>query len=217
MYKTGDLGRWLPDGTIEFLGRNDFQVKIRGFRVELGEIEAVLTQHPGVREAAVVLDETDGDKWLVAYIVPGPSTPSTAELRTYLGGKLPDYMLPSVFVVLEAMPLTPHGKVDRSALPAPGPSRLNQHDTYVAPRTPIEELLSVIWCEVLRLDRISIHDNFFELGGHSLLAMRVSVRLRNKIHVEVPLHYIFDRPTIAGLAIVILETLQRDELTPAHA
>jgi amino acid adenylation domain-containing protein len=205
MYRTGDLVRYLPDGNLVYLGRLDDQVKLRGFRVELGEIEAALTEHPGVREAAVVLDDRDGDKWLVGYFVSGQSTPSTAELRTYLGGKMPDYMLPSVFVVLEAMPLTPNGKVDRRALPAPGPDRLGQHDTYVAPRTPIEELLSLIWCEVLHLDRIGIHDNFFDLGGHSLVATRVRARIAAAFDLEISLARVFQTPTVEGLAEAVAE------------
>ncbi|NEQ80572.1 MAG: amino acid adenylation domain-containing protein, partial [Moorea sp. SIO2I5] len=216
IYKTGDLGRWLPDGNIEFLGRIDNQVKIRGFRIELGEIEALLAQHPAVRETAVVVrEENPDDKRLVAYFVPFPETrvlPEDAEaensaitselvpqLRNFLKEKLPEYMVPSAFVPLEALPLTPSGKVDRRSLPAP--DWLQQRgQTYVAPRTPIEEVIAGIWTQVLGVEQVSIDDNFFERGGHSLLATQLISRLRNVFQIELPLRKIFEYPTIAALA-----------------
>jgi amino acid adenylation domain-containing protein len=176
LYRSGDLARRLANGDIEYLGRIDLQVKIRGFRIELGEIEAALRQHPEVREAVVVLDEREKDKRLVGYIVPGSSTPSTAELRAFLGEKLPDYMLPSVFVVLNAVPLTANGKLDRKALPAP---KTDAYATggYEPPQGEIETKLAAIWAEVLKLDRVGRYDNFFEMGGDSLRAYRLFVKI----------------------------------------
>jgi acyl-coenzyme A synthetase/AMP-(fatty) acid ligase len=219
LYRTGDLAHYLPDGAIEYLGRTDHQVKIRGFRVELGEIEYLLNQHPAVGQSVVVaITDSTGDKRLAAYVTPSGREPlETEALRAHLQRSLPDYMVPAVFTVLDALPLSPNGKVDRGVLPAPSSDRIDRHDAYVAPRTPIENLLTSIWCEVLRRDQVAIHDNFFELGGHSLLAFQVTARLKDKIHVDVPLHCIFERPTIAELAIVMLERLQRDEPTPGHA
>jgi acyl-coenzyme A synthetase/AMP-(fatty) acid ligase/acyl carrier protein len=202
LYRSGDLTRYLPDGNIEFLGRIDHQVKIRGFRIELGEIETVLDQHPAVRDAVVSAREgTPGDEQLVAYVVPGSQPRGLlTELRGYLQKKLPEYMVPSAFVVLEALPLTPNGKVDRKALPAPDPSGFRAENSYAEPRTPVEEQLVEIWEEVLGLERVGIHDNFFELGGHSLLATRVVSRVRKVFQVELPLLSLFEEPTVAGLA-----------------
>ena len=172
MYKTGDLVRWLPDGNIEYLGRLDHQVKVRGFRIELGEIEAVLREHPAVRETVVVArKDASGEKSLVAYLVPhAMQQPTLGDLRAHVRQKLPNYMVPSAFVLLESLPITPNGKVDRRALPSPEERRLQTAHEYEAPRTPLQRDLAAIWAEVLRLDRVGIHDNFFELGGHSLLA-----------------------------------------------
>jgi acyl-coenzyme A synthetase/AMP-(fatty) acid ligase len=175
LYKTGDLARYLPDGNIEFLGRLDYQVKIRGFRIELGEIESLLSHHPAIREAVVVArEDKPGDRRLVAYLRPHQQAcPTSAELRSFLTQKLPDYMVPSAFVFLDALPLTANGKIDRRALPAPDQRRRELEETYVAPRSPLEELLAKVWQEVLGVERVSVYDNFFNIGGHSLLSMRV--------------------------------------------
>jgi amino acid adenylation domain-containing protein len=207
LYGTGDLARYLPDGNLEFLGRIDQQVKIRGFRIELGEIEAVLRQHPAAREVVVIArEDVAGDKRLVAYLVATQlPPPSPHELRTFLQQKLPDYMVPSAFMVLDALPLTPHGKVDRRALPTPDRAGSTIDGSFVAPRTPAEEVLAGIWAQVLRVERVGIQDNFFELGGHSLLATQLLSRLRDAFQVELPLHRLFAAPTIAGLACAIEE------------
>jgi acyl carrier protein len=201
LYKTGDLVRYLPDGNIEYLGRIDHQVKIRGFRIELGEIEAVLRQHRAVEDAVVIGQEYDlHDKRLVAYVVPSQEQVlSTSELRHYLKQKLPDHMVPSAFVRLEALPLTPNDKVDRRALPMPDRIR-SVEETFAPPLTPFEEVLASIWSEVLRLDSVGIHDNFFELGGHSLLATQVISRLPQAFGIELPLQTIFEAPTLGELS-----------------
>ena len=202
LYKTGDLARYLPDGNIEFLGRGDNQVKIRGFRIELGEIEAELSQHPNVGEIALLVREDEpGNKYLVAYIVPHDNViPTLSELRSSLKQKLPDYMVPSAFVMLDALPLTPNGKVDRRALPAPDCTRLVSEQTFASPRTPIEEVLAGIWAQVLGYEPVDIHDNFFDLGGHSLLATQVISRVRSALQVELPLRCLFESPTVTELA-----------------
>ncbi|MEH2435909.1 MAG: amino acid adenylation domain-containing protein [Nostoc sp.] len=200
IYKTGDLARWLPDGNIEYLGRIDNQIKIRGFRIELGEIEALLNQHNDVQASVVTArEDTPGDKRLVVYVVPHQHTPTINELRLFLKAKLPDYMVPNAFVMLESMPLTPNGKVDRHALPAPD-LHSDRTEKYVAPRTPIEEILVQIWSQVLKVEQVGIHDNFFELGGHSLLATQVLSRIRDRFKVQLPLHELFNTLTIAELA-----------------
>jgi amino acid adenylation domain-containing protein len=196
MYRTGDLARYLVDGNIEFLGRVDHQVKVRGHRVELGEIEAVLAAHPGVRQA-VVIARRDDDVRIVAYIV-GASMPHD-ELRASLRKKLPEYMLPSAFVFLKTLPLTPNGKVDRAALPVPEHARAGQTE-FVAPRTPVEEKLAGMWAGLLKLKTIGVHDNFFELGGHSLLATQVVSRMRKEFQVEITLVSLFESPTVAAMA-----------------
>ena len=207
LYKTGDLARYLTDGKIEFLGRMDHQVKVRGFRIELGEIEVVLTQHPAVRQAvAVVRKDVPGDNRLVAYVVPSiEQTPTRNELRNFLKSKLPEYMVPSAFVVLDSLPLTPNRKVDRRALPIPDGSRPEPEGGFVAPRTPVEETLAGIWAEVLGVERVGANDNFFELGGHSLLATQVMSRVRSAFEVEIPLRSVFESPTVAGLAVQIAQ------------
>ncbi|WP_169218415.1 non-ribosomal peptide synthetase [Brasilonema sp. UFV-L1] len=215
LYKTGDLARYLPDGNIEYLGRIDNQVKIRGFRIELGEIEAVLSQHPSVHSVVVTARvDTPGDQRLVAYIVPQlPTAPTISELRQFLKVKLPEYMVPSAIVILEALPVTPNGKVDRRALPAPELHR-ELLDKYVAPRTPIEEMLTHIWAGVLRVKQVGIHDNFFELGGHSLLATQLISRIRTCLKVELPLRSVFAAVTVAQLAREIQQWQQQQlELT----
>ncbi|MEH2088950.1 amino acid adenylation domain-containing protein [Nostoc sp.] len=212
LYKTGDLARYLPDGNIEYLGRIDNQVKIRGFRIELGEVEAVLSQHSDVQASCVIArEDTPGDKRLVAYVVAHQnSTPTTSKLRQFLKAKLPEYMVPNAFVILGSLPITPSGKLDRRALPAPD-LYSDCTDKYVAPRTPIEELLAQIWVQVLKLEFVGIHDNFFELGGHSLLATQLVSRIRNIFKVELPLRELFARATVAELALFI-EQLQQQNL-----
>ena len=202
LYKSGDLAHYLSNGEIEYLGRIDDQVKIRGFRIELGEIEAVLGQYSGVRETVVLVRVArPGDKQLVAYIVPNSEqAPTSSELRNYLKGQMPEYMVPSAFVMLEALPLTPNGKVDRRALPAPDTLRPELDEAFVASRTSVEELLAGIWSQVLNLERVGIHDNFFHLGGHSLLATQVMSRVYKTFQIELPLRCLFELPTIAGLA-----------------
>ncbi|HJX28841.1 MAG TPA: condensation domain-containing protein, partial [Thermoanaerobaculia bacterium] len=200
LYRTGDLARHLPGVGVEFLGRVDHQVKIRGFRIELGEIETEIRRHPAVRDTVVLAREDEpGDRRLVAYVVNVPNTPfSVEELRTGLGGNLPDYMVPSAFVLLPALPLTANGKVDRRALPAPQPGRDSAEP--VAPRTPVEELLAGLWIQVLRRNDVGVHDNFFDLGGHSLLATQLFSRMREVFQADLPLNLLFEAPTVAGLA-----------------
>jgi amino acid adenylation domain-containing protein len=205
LYRSGDLARWSPDGELEYLGRIDDQVKIRGFRIELGEIEAVLSQHPVVYSSLVVAREDEpGDKRLVAYVVAAPGAILSAnELRSFLQQKLPEYMVPSVFMSVGSLPLTPNGKLDRKALPEPDQSRPELDESFAAPRTPVEEILANIWAEVLKLDKVGIHDNFFELGGHSLLATQVIARINDVFGTNVHLRRLFETPTIAGLAVSI--------------
>ncbi|MBI5100065.1 MAG: amino acid adenylation domain-containing protein [Nitrospirae bacterium] len=208
LYRTGDLARYLPDGNIEFLGRIDHQVKIRGFRIEIGEVEAILGHHPDVKETIVIVREDQpGNKRLVAYVVHNnkKSALATNELRSFMKGHLPDYMVPSAFVALDSLPLTPNGKVDQKALPAPDSERLGSEDSYVSPRIPIEKVLAGIWCEILGLNQVGVHDNFFELGGHSLLATQVMSRLRKVFEVEIPLRTLFESPTVEELAFALLQ------------
>ena len=202
LYKTGDLARYLSDGKIEFLDRVDQQVKVRGFRIELGEIGAAIGRHPAVRETVVLAHEdSSGEKRLVAYLIAKPDCPLAIEhLRSFLKDELPDYMMPAVFVPLEALPLMPNGKVDRRALPAPDRTQAETGNPFVASRTPTEELVTQIWAQVLGVERVGIHDDFFHLGGHSLLATQVVSRLREAFQVDLPLRGIFELPTVAGLA-----------------
>jgi acyl carrier protein len=211
IYLTGDLGRIRPDGCLEYLGRRDFQVKIRGFRVEVTEVETVLLEHTNVRESTVVAQEGRfSDKRLVAYLVPSKKPgPSTSELRSLLKEKLPDYMIPSVFVMLDTLPLTPAGKVDRKALPFPSSARPELDTSFVAPTTPVEEELAKIWAEVLSLDQVGIQDNFFDLGGHSLLATQVISRVINTFKVELPIKSLFESPTVADMTVVITENMAK--------
>ncbi len=205
LYKTGDLVQFESDGTLEFLGRVDQQVKVRGFRIELGEIEAVLNSHPAIREAVVVAKEMS----LVGYVVLEDRDAPVADLREFLKELLPDYMVPSAFVTLEAMPLTSTGKVDRKALPAPNDSAAeSSRRSYVAPQTPAEIEVAQIWSEVLRVERVGSTDNFFDLGGHSLLATQVISRLRGTFGVDIALRNVFEAPTVAALAARIEEARQ---------
>ena len=210
LYKTGDLARYLSDGNIDFLGRIDDQVKIRGYRIELGEIESVLCQHSGVREAVVVArEDVPGDKHLVAYLVAASQNSSVSELRGFLKAKLPEYMVPSAFMFLDALPITPNGKIDRKSLRAPDRDRNALEQAYVAPRSPTEEILVGIWSEVLKIDRVGIHDNFFELGGHSLLAVQIISRLCKAFGLELRLRRLFESPTVAEMAAVIEEQREK--------
>ncbi|HEX2189999.1 MAG TPA: amino acid adenylation domain-containing protein, partial [Longimicrobiaceae bacterium] len=197
LYRTGDRVRWLADGALEYLGRVDQQVKMRGFRIEPGEVESALRRHPGVRDAAVVVRGEGGDALLVGYFVPAGEPVDAAELRGWLRAGLPEHMVPGALVALEALPLTPGGKLDRRALPAPGAAA---GEAYVAPRTPTEAALAEVFGAVLRRERVGVHDGFFELGGHSLLATRVVSRVRETLGVEVPLRALFEAPTVAALA-----------------
>jgi amino acid adenylation domain-containing protein len=199
LYRTGDLARWTEEGSIDYLGRIDHQVKVRGFRIELGEIECVLAAHPGVREAVVLArEDVPGDRRLVAYVLRGGAPAEAAALREHVRGVLPEYMVPAAVVPLDEFPRTPNGKLDRKALPAPewGGSEA----AYVAPRTPVEEVLAGIWCEVLGVQRVGARDNFFGLGGHSLVATRVVSRVRRLLGVELPLRALFASPTVEALA-----------------
>ncbi len=201
LYRTGDLARWLPNGVIEFLGRMDTQVKLRGFRIELGEVEVVLSQHPDVRENVVVVrEDRPGDKRLIAYVVTTLPNGDMAALRTFLRNRLPDYMIPSAFVPLDALPLTPSGKVDRHVLPAPDALSLGLEARYTPPRNDTEETIAAVWCAVLGLEKIGVDDNFFHIGGHSLLATQVIARLCNAFEIALPLRQLFERPTVASLA-----------------
>ncbi|MEH2199893.1 non-ribosomal peptide synthetase [Nostoc sp.] len=217
LYKTGDLGRYLPNGELEYLGRIDNQVKIRGFRIELGEIEAILATHPDVWETVVVVREDEpGDKRLVAYVVAKTAQSlSTSQLRRFLSEQLPSYMVPSAFVVLPSLPLTSNGKIDRKALPVPV-SREGLEVNFVAPHTPEEEILVKIWADILKVDQVGIHDNFFELGGNSLLGTQVISRLRTAFSINLSLHRLFISPTVAELAhnieVVRIATENEDDL-----
>lgn len=203
LYKTGDLARALPDGTVEFLGRTDFQIKLRGYRIELGEIEARLTEHAGIQQAVVTARASRaGEKYLAAYIVPRDSGGEPLGWREFLKERVPDYMIPTALICLPALPLNQNGKVDRALLPDPE-EYLASSRRYVAPCNPTEEMLTAIWATILKRDRIGIHDNFFDLGGHSLLATQVMARVRSLFRVELPLRTLFEATTVAQLAEAI--------------
>ncbi|MCT2582859.1 amino acid adenylation domain-containing protein [Actinophytocola gossypii] len=203
LYATGDLARYRADGLLEFLGRADQQVKVRGFRIELGEIEAALLADPRVREVVVGTHGTGQDVRLVAHLVPStPDTPDAGELRAWLRHRLPEYMVPTAFTWLDAMPLTANGKVDRRSLPAPD---FTSEVEWVAPRDPVEEVLAGIWREVLGLPRIGVRDDFFRIGGHSLLAAKVLARTREAFAIDVPIHRMFAAPTVEGVAATLAE------------
>lgn len=210
LYKTGDLVRFAPDGTLEFLGRVDHQVKIRGFRVELGEIEAKLNQHPSVKQSVVIVrEDVPGNKSLVAYLIANvDETQSvTNQLRTFIREDLPEYMVPSAYVYLDTFPLTPNKKIDRKALPAPDQNRPDLEESFVPPRDEMEEAIADVMADILSLDRIGIYDNFFDLGGHSLLATRLVSRLRQEFNIDLPLQILFEMPTVAQLSVVIEEII----------
>ena len=201
IYRTGDLVRYLPTGDIEYLGRIDNQVKIRGFRIEMGEIENVLDKHPQVEQGVVIVrEDTPGNKQLVAYIVPGECQPTIQEIRQFLKIQLPDYMIPEAFVVLETMPLTPNGKVDRRALPKP--EEINQEipTNFITPQTDLQVQIAEIWEEVLHIQSIGINQNFFELGGHSLLATQIVSRIRQNLKIDLNVRHFFASPTVEFLA-----------------
>jgi acyl-CoA synthetase (AMP-forming)/AMP-acid ligase II/acyl carrier protein len=202
LYKTGDLARFLPDGTIEYLGRLDFQVKIRGFRIELGEIEAVLTQHPEIATAVVIAqDSAAGDPRLIAYLVPQSAKVLTTEaLKEYLLKKLPEYMVPAVFMTIPELPLSANGKINRKALPEPNQDRPVLEQVYFSPSNTTEQNLADIWCHILTLERIGVNDNFFDLGGNSLLIVRVASLVENKMCISIPIAKMFQYPTIRSLA-----------------
>jgi amino acid adenylation domain-containing protein len=222
LYRTGDLVRWLPDGTLEYLGRIDHQVKVRGYRIELGEIESVLLAHASVRDAVVVARDEGGSKRLLGYVAVGAAARADEAglvnaLRSRLLEQLPGYMVPSVFVVLERLPLTANGKLDRKALPVPEASDLLKSQ-YVAPGTATEEKLCALWEEVLKVDRVGMQDNFFQLGGHSLLAVRLISRVRETFDVELPVRTLFENGTVGSLTAEVVECLiQKRSLENAEA
>ena len=221
LYKTGDLGRWRTDGRIEFLGRNDHQVKIRGYRIELGEIEAQIASHEDVQDVVVaVREDKPGRKLLVAYVVSRSAKPNIQELtdglRNHAKNLLPAHMLPSAWVILEQMPLTPNGKVDRKTLAGPL-HRPKETREFIAPRDDVERMLSDIWTQVLGVKHIGVQDNFFELGGHSLFAGIVVSHIRERAHVELPLRALFDAQTLEQLAGVIRSELHTRPTATAHA
>ena len=220
VYKTGDLGRMLPDGNYEYLGRRDLQVKVRGVRIELNEIEGVLRSHPAVKDVAVT-DHADsnGETYLCAYLVLSEEVASS-ELRDFIKQDLPDPMVPSFFVKLPALPRTFSGKVDRRALPVPERKRDAMKAPFVAPRTPTEEIVAGIWAQVLEVKEVGIHDNFFELGGHSLRMTQVVSRLSKAFQIELPLRTLFEIPTVSALATrieVIQRTADNQQLPPLVA
>jgi len=207
LYRTGDLCRWRADGNIEYLGRIDHQVKLRGFRIELGEIESNLASHPAIAQSVVILrEDRPGDKRLVAYYTAsGEILPSIALLREHLQTSLPEYMIPSAFVHLDALPLTPSGKIDRRGLPAPDLKDIDAQDQYTPPRNGVEEQLVEIWQEILGIERIGVHDNFFALGGHSLLAVRLFNTINQRFQKTLPLSLVFQRGSIAQIASSLVE------------
>jgi amino acid adenylation domain-containing protein len=213
LYRTRDRARYLSDGRIEFLGRLDHQVKIRGFRIELGEIESALREHPAVKEAVAAMKSANDEKYIAAYVVPeSGSAPTAAELRAFLKQRLPEYMAPSTFVLLDQLPLTATGKLDRAALPEPDRQRREHESAFVNPRNAVEETLVEIFAEVLGVERVSIHDNFFEFGGHSLLATRAVTRIRKMFNIGLPLRCFFENPTVAEIA----EFLKSHEPVPGR-
>jgi amino acid adenylation domain-containing protein len=217
LYRTGDLARFLPDGTIEFIGRRDRQVKIRGFRIELGEIEAALGQHRAVRQAVLMASGTDAaDKRLVAYVVPEDGeTLTLADVNSFLKQRLPEHMLPSAVALLAEMPLSANGKINRQALSSYEHAPLAREESFIAPRTPVEEILTRLWAELLKVERVSLYEDFFELGGHSLLATQLISRVRAHFGVELALNTLFEAPTVAEQAAQVEAALRMDAGTQA--
>jgi amino acid adenylation domain-containing protein len=211
IYRTGDLGRMLPDGCLLHLGRKDFFVKVRGYRIDIDEIETALLECPGIKEAVVVArNNNSGDERLVAYVVPTlRPAPDVSELRTFLRAKLPEYMVPWAFVTLDTIPLTATHKIDRKALPEPSTSRPDMATPYMEPKTPIEQKLASIWAEVLSVDQVGIHDDFLALGGHSLAASRVISRVIAVFELQLPIQALFDSPTVAAMADVIADKVKQ--------
>jgi acyl carrier protein len=201
LYRTGDLGRWSGEGEVEYVGRADAQVKVRGYRVELGEIEAALLKHEGVRDCVVVAgEEKESGGHLIAYVVSGDGAGLDAnDLRTFMKELVPEYMVPTTVVFLDQLPLTASGKVDRGALPAPDPEKAAAHG-FVAPRTELERTIAAVWATVLGKQKIGVNDNFFDLGGHSLLVAKVHMQLCAELEMEIPMVKLFEHPTVASLA-----------------
>jgi acyl-coenzyme A synthetase/AMP-(fatty) acid ligase len=208
LYRTGDLGRYRPDGSLTVLARLDQQVKIRGVRIEPEEVSAVLSRHPALAACAVVArGDHGGEPTLVAYVVASKDQVGAAELRAFLAEHLPTALVPSTFVFLDHLPLTPNGKLDRRALPAPEEGVGAFEQPYLAPRTPIERLLAGMWAEVLGVPRVGVHDDFFGLGGHSLRATQIIARARAAFRIELPLRSLFETPTVAGLSLIVAQRL----------
>jgi acyl-coenzyme A synthetase/AMP-(fatty) acid ligase/aryl carrier-like protein len=215
LYRTGDMVRRLKKGDLEFLGRGDGQIKLRGFRIELGEIESVLSTHPALDQVVVLLrEDVPGDKRLVAYIIPhGTSAPEASDLRSYLLGKLPDYMVPAAFISLHSFTLTANGKIDRKALPAPSWASLSQNTTYVAPKTPQEETFAKVWADVLHLERVGVEDNIFELGGDSLHVFQIAARA-NQAGIDVRPRQILQHRSISAVLADIAKSSTAPKLAP---
>jgi amino acid adenylation domain-containing protein len=210
LYRTSDLGRYRPDGLVEWHGRRDGQVKLRGFRIELGEVESVLMEHPAVSQAAALLSKDAEAPQLVAYCVARGAEPPRAAVREWLRARLPEYMVPATLVFLDAVPRTPNGKVDRRRLPAPVIDTADAHDDAQS-LSPVEQALADVWSGLLRVDRIGANANFFDIGGHSLLATQLVSRIREEFGIELPLRRVFDSPTIAGLALAITQALMDED------
>lgn len=212
LYLTGDVSRFLKDGKIDFLGRADRQVKLRGYRIELGEIEAALERHPAIRQAAVILREDQGaDNCLAAYIeCELGSTLTISEMREFMADRLPEYMIPSGLVMLESLPLTPTGKINRKGLPPLEQCREDVERTVEAPGNPVEEVIAGIWSDILGIDEVGIYDNFFESGGNSILAFQIVTRLRDIFKIELPLRTFFTAPTVAGLAGIMTKGSEQE-------
>jgi acyl carrier protein len=215
LYQTGDLARFDLSGEIFYMGRSDDQVKLRGYRIELGEIETCLNKHEGIRESVVSLYEDDqGQKFLVAYLrVTSKESVTFNKVRDYLSGLLPNYMIPNIFMYVDALSLTPTGKIDRKALPSPSVDRANLTATYVAPRNRMEEELAEMWVALLKVKKVGVRDKFFELGGHSLLATQLILRVRDAYGVSLPLVSLIEEPTVADMAINIQRLMERDSDT----
>jgi len=207
LYRTGDLVRYLADDGIVFMGRLDQQVKLRGSRIELGEIEVVLRSHPSVEQAiATLIQESPGDKYLAAYVVPKDEQSGDAlELRSYMRTRLPEYMLPATFVFLDKFPLTDSGKINRNALPEPDRSSALYQRNYAPPTTPVARVVADVWASVLEVDRVGMTDNFFELGGHSLLAIRLTSRMQDAFQLDLPVRIVFEAQTMADYCEMMLD------------